>query len=233
MWLSRLSSQNIRHSSHELLKQYLQVVRTFGEQERKAFFFDCCFNIGYDQVGTLVVVNESGVDFLVIPSSVFPNAKPEIFSGRFPVKSVMFVVVPIVAAIGIAEFMAASSRAEALNFIQGSSRPIVYVNQQPVSDPERLISALKMVSPKLSHHSHPTKKITVDINSEKGHITLELARDSDYSQEYWIFYPKYRVTSNNEIGRITTSDLTNTDPSLPATVLGREFTNCLNKSARQ
>src|ERR1043165_2473088 len=56
--------KNIRPSSHEFLKQEFQVVRTFGEQQRKASVFDCCYNIGDDQVRTLVVVNESGVDFL-------------------------------------------------------------------------------------------------------------------------------------------------------------------------
>src|SRR5215470_16629102 len=61
---STFHHKNIRHSSHELLKQELQVVRTFGEQERKASVFDCCYNIGDDQVRTTVVVNESGVDFL-------------------------------------------------------------------------------------------------------------------------------------------------------------------------
>src|SRR5215211_7033439 len=61
---SAFHHKNIRHSSHELLKQELQVVRTFGEQKRKAFLFNCCYNIDNDQVGTLVVVNKSGVDFL-------------------------------------------------------------------------------------------------------------------------------------------------------------------------
>jgi len=31
-----------------------------------------------------------------------------------------------------------------------------------------------------------------------------LGRDSGYAQECWVFYPKYRITSNNEIGRVTT-----------------------------
>ena len=31
-----------------------------------------------------------------------------------------------------------------------------------------------------------------------------LGRDSGYAQEYWVFYPKHRITSNNEIGRVTT-----------------------------
>ena len=35
-------------------------------------------------------------------------------------------------------------------------------------------------------------------------MTFELGRDSALPQEYWVFYPKYRVTSNYEIGRVTT-----------------------------
>jgi hypothetical protein len=81
------------------------------------------------------------------------------------------------------------------------------VNQQPVSDADKVISALKLLSPQFGYHSHPTKRIGVEINSENGHLTLVLGRDSDYPQEYWVFYRKYRVSSNNEIGRITTSVL--------------------------
>jgi hypothetical protein len=46
--------------------------------------------------------------------------------------------------------------------------------------------------------------IRVDIETDKGTLTLQLGRDSGYAQEYWVFYPKYRITSNNEIGRVTT-----------------------------
>jgi hypothetical protein len=76
------------------------------------------------------------------------------------------------------------------------------VNHEPVSDADaaKIVSALQQTSSVLGHHSHPTKKIRVDINSEKGNITLELGRDSQIPEEYWVFYPKYRLTSNYEIG---------------------------------
>jgi hypothetical protein len=126
--------------------------------------------------------------------------------AKFPTKSVLFFAVPIALVISIAEIMTSRSRTEALNFLRdlpGNSK--VYVNSQPARDPKAIVSVLKTTSPwLLGHHSSPTKMIRVDIESEQGNLTLELGRDSAYAQEYWVFYPKYRVTSNNEIGRITT-----------------------------
>lgn len=126
--------------------------------------------------------------------------------ATFPLKSVLFFAGPIIIAIAIAEIMASHSRAEALSFLRDlSGNYRVYVNSQPVHDPDRIVSALKATAPQVAQHSHPTKMIRVDIESEKGNLTLELGRDSGYAQEYWVFYPKYRVTSNNEIGRVTTT----------------------------
>jgi len=92
-----------------------------------------------------------------------------------------------------------------LGFLQKlSGNYIVYINQQPVDDSDRIISALKQIAPYWAHHSHPTKRIRVDIRSDTSDLTLELGRDSDNPQEYWVFYSESGVTSNNEIGRITT-----------------------------
>ncbi len=125
--------------------------------------------------------------------------------AKMPVKSVVFFVAPIIVAISIAEIVQERSRDEALNFLRDlSGNYQVYVNSQPTQDPAGLVSTLKTTAPQLAHHSHPTKMIRVDIKSEKGSLTLQLGRDSGYAREYWVFYPKYRVTSNNEIGRVTT-----------------------------
>ncbi len=125
--------------------------------------------------------------------------------NKMPVKSVLFFVAPIVIAIAIAEIVTARSRVEALNFLRDvSGNYKVYVNSQIPRDPDGIVSALKTTAPELAHHSHPTKTIRVDIETDKGTLTLQLGRDSGYAQEYWVFYPKYRITSNNEIGRMTT-----------------------------
>lgn len=127
------------------------------------------------------------------------------FAAGFPVKSVMFFAVPVLSAIVIAQGVASSSRDEASNFLRGlSGNYRVYVNHEPVPDADKIVSALKQMSSEWGHHSHPTKRILVEISSENGSMTFELARDSALPQEYWVFYPKYRITSNYDIGTITT-----------------------------
>jgi hypothetical protein len=59
----------------------------------------------------------------------------------------------------------------------------------------------------LGHHSHPTKKIHIEVERNGQVMNFNLGRDSQNPQEYWVFFPKYRVSSMYEIGRITTSAL--------------------------
>ena len=128
-----------------------------------------------------------------------------VLPAKIPLKSVLFFAVPIVIAISIAEFVQARSRAEALNILRDlSGNCIVYLDSRPAKNPHAIVAALKTIGSVMEHHSHPTKIVHVDIQTANGGISLVLARDSGYAQEYWVFYPKYRITSNNEIGRVTT-----------------------------
>lgn len=107
----------------------------------------------------------------------------------------------MVAATAITTF----ARSEALSFIKSlSGNYKVYVNTQPVGDPDEMISALREITPYWAHHSHPTKRIQVYIQSDERNLTLELGRDSDTPREYWVFVPE-KSGFTNEIGRITTS----------------------------
>ena len=129
-----------------------------------------------------------------------------VVQAGFPTKSVSFFLISVLTAIAAASIMTAYARRDALNFIQSlSGNYTVYVNQQPVRDSDKMISALKQIAPYWAHHSHPTTRIRIDIRSDARSLMLELGRDSSNPQEYWVFYLEHGVTSNNEIGRITTS----------------------------
>lgn len=124
----------------------------------------------------------------------------------FPTKSLTFFITSIVVWIAVSSFMGSSAKNEALSFLNAlSGNYTVYVNQKPVSNNDKIISALKDVSPQLGHHSHPTKRIPIDIKSEQGSLSLELRRDSEIPQEYWVFYYRDEGGTNTEIGKITTS----------------------------
>lgn len=124
----------------------------------------------------------------------------------FPTKSVGFFLISACTAMAVASVMTTYARGEALNFLQSlPENYTVYVNQKQVPDPEKMISSLQEITPYWAHHSHPTTRIRVEVRSDARELTLELGRDSDNPQEYWVFYLAHGVTANNEIGRITTS----------------------------
>ncbi len=126
----------------------------------------------------------------------------------FPTKSVSFFVVSALTASAAAILMTTYAGHAVVSSIRSlSGNYVVYVDGRQIRDSDKLISALKEIAPYPAHHSHPTKRIRVEVRAEATDLTLELGRDSDRPQEYWVFYPQFGVTSSNEIGRITTSAL--------------------------
>jgi hypothetical protein len=127
-------------------------------------------------------------------------------TGSLPVKSIAFFITPILVALGVADVATTVARKEALTILgEWTEDLVVAVNDRTVSDNRELVSALRTVRPYWAHHSHPTSRVRVDVHGPRGHLVLELGRDSDNPREYWVFIPGGRITSSNEIGRITTS----------------------------
>jgi hypothetical protein len=126
----------------------------------------------------------------------------------FPTKSVSFFLVSALTTGAAAVVITSYASRDAVNHIRSlSGNYVVYVEGRQVRDSDKLISALKEIAPYAAHHSHPTKRIRVEIRGDVRELTLELGRDSDRPQEYWVFYPQFGVTSSSEIGRITTAAL--------------------------
>ena len=151
------------------------------------------------------------IPFLVVNWVRYMMARRRTLDGiarppaTFPIKSVSFFVVPILVGGAVVDYMTSFVRREALEFLQNlPGQYAVRVNQQHIADAEKVISTLEGIAPYSAHHSHPAKRIRIEIYAGQRDLTLELGRDSAYPQEYWVFCPKYGVTSNNEIGRITT-----------------------------
>ena len=149
--------------------------------------------------------------FLLINWVMYLKAQPtnRLVAVRtgFPTKSVTIFFVSILIAIVSASIVTISVRNEALSFLEGTSGSYrVHVDGREPANPDKIISALKQLGPKEAHHSHPTKRILVEIQNDQGALTLELGRDSDNPQEYWVFSTKGVVPSSREIGRITTAE---------------------------
>ena len=148
------------------------------------------------------------VNFAIYMKNRIPNRfSTSHFEPGFPVKSAVVFVGGVVL-IGLIALSATTlSRREVLKFISDAHALNVYVNSQPAPNSDEIVAALKTLQPVAAHHSHPTRRIKVELHSDNGVVTIECGRDSANPEEYWVFYPKYDVTSSNEIGRITTSAL--------------------------
>jgi len=84
----------------------------------------------------------------------------------------------------------------------------VQINGKPLVDSKQLITDIRQLNMSPSyHHSHPTHSIRVVLQTKDGDLKLNLARDSGDQQEYWVFYPQFKITSMNEVGKISTSAL--------------------------
>jgi hypothetical protein len=86
-----------------------------------------------------------------------------------------------------------------------SSDSAVTINTEPAKNSEAVIRELATLSAIMAHHSHPTDRISVIITDGDTSLVLELARDSEIPDEYWVFYPGYQSSASNEIGRIRTN----------------------------
>ena len=141
---------------------------------------------------------------LALQRAPFPNSRALV---PFPTKTVLFFVMPIAVTFIIANVATASSQQKVVDFLHrpDATQFTVLVNGRPVANGSEIVQSLRGVSAWYwAHHSHPTKRVHVQINSPSGQLSLELGRDSGRPQEYWVFDPAGTITNLNEIGRITT-----------------------------
>jgi hypothetical protein len=133
--------------------------------------------------------------------AAFPATRAAV---EFPIKSVALFVIPILVAGATASVATTAARQAALSFLQHSPDQFhVYVNGRPVQNGDEVLLSLRGISKYWAHHSHPTTRIRVEIRDSQRNHVLELGRDSGIPREYWVFCPTGRITSSNEIGRVT------------------------------
>jgi hypothetical protein len=70
-----------------------------------------------------------------------------------------------------------------------------------------VLEAVKTMRFPLAHHSHPTTRFEVRIDTSAGSAVLVFRRDSSDPHEYWVFYPKFHSTNVNAVGHAFTDSL--------------------------
>jgi len=124
---------------------------------------------------------------------------------RKPIPSVLIFGIPLLIAFGTCNTSQHFAQDEVLDKLDAlDGRYQLSLNGTSVRNPDDILLALRNLRWLPAHHSNPTNRINVEISRDSCQIVLSLARDSGNPREYWVFYPKYYLTTYNEIGRIVT-----------------------------
>jgi len=79
------------------------------------------------------------------------------------------------------------------------------VNNQSTARTDDILRATKTMHATIGHHSHPTTRFQVHIETSVGSVTLIVRRDSSDPHEYWVFDQNYHVTKMNAVAHAFTN----------------------------
>ena len=131
-----------------------------------------------------------------------PRLRPLI---RKPIGSVLFFMIPVIVTLLVGETSKSIGHDQVMGALESfRSDYQLRVNGRPVGNPDQVLAILKTLRWIFPHHSHPTRRIDVEVSDQSQDLLLWVCRDSDNPREYWVFYPKYLITAHNEVGRIVT-----------------------------
>ncbi len=69
-------------------------------------------------------------------------------------------------------------------------------------DNEMFIKAIKSKRFVHTHKTHPLEKRSLRIVGHREVVVLQVAQDSKNPKLYWVYYPKYRYSNINELGKV-------------------------------
>ena len=79
----------------------------------------------------------------------------------------------------------------------------LFIDGKPVQHFQSYLKALEELQISAGSHSSTILPcIAVAFRTTHDTVTVELKRDSDRKDEYWVFYPKYKTTTLNRIGKV-------------------------------
>ena len=77
----------------------------------------------------------------------------------------------------------------------------VLIDGVALQEPDDLIKALLTSCDTNFRRSHPEAKYDVLIHTHAGLLMLKMGQDSVVKSDYWIFYPRFGLTRENEVRR--------------------------------
>ena len=110
--------------------------------------------------------------------------------------------IPFFAVFHAVEYAGRREVAAAVNIVR-DGKGYLSIDGIRIKEPEPYLRAFVKWFPARSH----TTPIPPSILMVLDGVSVRVARDSTYKDEYWVFYPKYRTTAENDIGRIHSESL--------------------------
>ena len=124
---------------------------------------------------------------------------------KYPLKSIVVFAVLILSMFFIADLFKREAILRTKDFFEKLTPNVaVLIDGKPSLNSKEIIYELSKVRGSQAHHSHPTSTLHVLLQDHDESFMLWLGRDSQNPKEYWVFYPDFKATTMNEIGRITT-----------------------------
>jgi len=124
------------------------------------------------------------------------------------IKAILFAILGFLLVISIfkiSDIIIKRSKFEIKERLNKSVFQKIYFNNNEVEsfDLDTIKYSLIMLNFIQGHHSYPLDNCyDLKIVGKFDTVVLRLRPDSEIKDEYWVFYDKYKLTSNNEIGRI-------------------------------
>lgn len=116
----------------------------------------------------------------------------------FPRKSLLFFVLSMTLLFISTEFICTLVRTNTILFLNDAksseSKITININGKEVLNTDEIIDELLRIRPYTSQHSHPSKRIDINICAKEEQLHLQLRRDSLNNQDYWIFCPSLNTT---------------------------------------
>jgi hypothetical protein len=128
----------------------------------------------------------------------------------FPKSAIALFVMPGILVFALFQGLASLVYQQVNRFIlRPNGSYAVWINGGVADSSGAVLSALRNIDTSAfqAHHSHPTVRIAVRIESGGQRLDLELGRDSENHREYWVFYPTLFSTDQNAIARLRTGVL--------------------------
>lgn len=123
--------------------------------------------------------------------------------GLFPFKSGACMILSILTTMLISHLIMSDIRAKVKHHLKNiTSDSILTIDGKAMTNMQSIVDELLKVKHIPPNHSHPEKEFIVKILNNSKMLTLKVGRDSRKKDEYWIFYPKYFVSSSNEVWKI-------------------------------